>query len=390
VPDHGPLLEGYTVLDLASVGPAARTSRWLADFGASVVKVAPTPKHGAAQVTPWFFAYSGHRGMRRVMVDLKEPAGRDAFLRLAADADVVIESFRPGVVDRLGIGFDDVHAVNPRIVYCSTTGFGQEGPYASYAGHDLGYLAIGGFLDCSGRDAGGAPAIPGATVADSAAGGMHAVMSILAALLRRTATGVGTHLDVAVADGVVALMSLAVDEYLATGVVPGPRHGVLTGKYAWYDLYSCADDRWLAVAVIEPQFFANLCRELGCEQWLGHQYDDDAQAAMRSDFRTAFATRERDEWVAQLAPADTCVAPVYTVPELVEDPHFAARHVLVDAESTEHGTFRQAGWLFAGMERGQPPAEVRDQTVTDTRELLSAAGFTGEEIDELTEKGVVA
>jgi len=386
----GPLLAGYTVLDLASVGPAARTSRWLADYGAEVVKVGPTPKHGAAQITPWFFAYSGHRGMRRALIDLKEAAGRDAFLRLAAGADVVIESFRPGVVTRLGIGYDDVRAVNPGIVYCSTTGFGQDGPYAMHAGHDLGYLAIGGFLDCSGRTAEGGPALPGATVADSAAGGMHAVMSILAALLHRTATGEGTYLDVSVADGVVALMSLAVDEYLATGVVPGPRHGVLTGRYAWYDVYACADGKWLAVGVIEPHFFANLCRELGCEQWLDHQYDDDAQDAMRADFRATFATRDRDNWVAQLAPADTCVAPVYTVPELVDDPHFAARTLFVDAESDERGRFRQAGWLLAGQEREQPPPRVRAQSVTDTGELLEAAGYTSEEIEELREKGVVA
>jgi alpha-methylacyl-CoA racemase len=383
-------LVGYTVLDLASVGPAARTSRWLADFGADVVKVAPTPKHGAAQVTPWFFAYSGHRGMRRVQIDLKEPAGCDAFLRLAAAADVVIESFRPGVVDRLGIGYDDVRAVNPGIVYCSTTGFGQDGPYATYAGHDLGYLALGGFLDCSGRDGAGAPVIPGATVADSAGGGMHAVISILAALLARSATGEGAYLDVAVADGVVALMSLAVDEYLATGEVPGPRHGVLTGKYAWYDVYACADERFLAVAVIEPHFFANLCRELGCDQWLGHQYDDDVQDAMRADFRAALAARTRDEWTAQLAPADTCVAPVYTVPELVDDPHLRARGVIVDAQSDEHGPFRQVGWLFAGMDRDQETPHVRDHAITDTDELLTGAGYTAAEIDELREKGVVA
>jgi alpha-methylacyl-CoA racemase len=386
----GSPLAGYTVLDLASVGPAARTSRWLADFGADVVKIGPTPRHGAAQVTPWFFAYSGHRDMQRVQLDLKEPAGRDAFLRLAASADVVIESFRPGVVDRLGIGYDDVREVNPGIVYCSTTGFGQTGPYAKYAGHDLGYLAVGGFLDCSGRDAAGGPAIPGATVADSAAGGMHAVMSILAALLHRTATDEGAYLDVAVADGVVALMSLAVDEYLATGEVPGPRHGVLTGRYAWYDVYACADGKWVAVGVIEPHFFANLCRELGCEQWLDHQYDDAAQDQMRADFRAAFASRDRDGWVAQLAPADTCVAPVYTVPELVEDPHFAARKVFVDAESTEHGRFQQAGWLFAGMERDRPTAEVRDQATTDTDLVLGAAGYSADEIEALREKGVVA
>jgi len=283
-----------------------------------------------------------------------------------------------------------VRAINPGIVYCSTTGFGQDGPYASHAGHDLGYLALGGFLDCSGRDGDGAPTIPGATVADGAGGGMHAVISILAALLARSATGEGAYLDVAVADGVVALMSLAIDEYLATGEIPGPRHGVLTGKYAWYDVYACADARFVAVAVIEPHFFANLCRELGCDQWLDHQYDDEVQDAMRADFRAAFASRTRDDWVSQLAPADTCVAPVYTVPELVDDPHLRARGVIIDADSDEHGPFRQVGWLFAGMDRDQDTPHVRDPAITDTDDLLTGAGYTAAEIDELREKGVVA
>src|SRR5437867_7290167 len=151
------LLAGVTVLDLSSVGPAARTSRWLADYGARVVKVGPPPRQSGVQIVPPFYAYSGHRGMRRVLLDLKSPAGRDAFLRLAARADVVIESFRPGVADRLGIGDAAVRAANPRIVYCSTSGYGQSGPRARWAGHDLNYLAAGGYLDCSGRAAGGGP-----------------------------------------------------------------------------------------------------------------------------------------------------------------------------------------------------------------------------------------
>ena len=170
------------MLDLGSVGPAARTSRWLADYGATVVKVGPTPKDGAVQIDPVFHSYGGHRAHEARAPRPQGPAGREAFLRLAEQADVVIESFRPGVVARLGIGYDDVKAVNPGIVYCSTTGFGQEGPYSKWAGHDLGYLGVGGYLYCSGRDAHGGPAIPGATVGDGAAGGMHAVMSILAAL----------------------------------------------------------------------------------------------------------------------------------------------------------------------------------------------------------------
>jgi alpha-methylacyl-CoA racemase len=385
------LLAGYTVLDLGSVGPAARTSRWLADYGATIVKVGPTPKDGAVQIDPVFHSYGGHRGMKRVRLDLKDATGREAFLRLAERADVVIESFRPGVVARLGIGYDDVKAVNPGIVYCSTSGFGQDGPYSRWAGHDLGYLGMGGYLYCSGRGPDGGPAIPGATVGDGAAGGMHAVMSILAALLHRNSTGEGTYLDVAVVDGVLSMMSLLVDEYLATGTEPGPRHGVLTGRYAWYDVYECADGKWLAVGVIEPHFFLNLCRELGCERWTReHQYDDSVQHEMRADFRAAFLTRDRDDWVAQLGPADTCVAPIYSIPELVDDPHLRARHDFVRARHADHGSFEQVGWVLAGMERNQPEPQLRDSSVTDTDELLGAAGYSAAELAELRQKGTIA
>jgi alpha-methylacyl-CoA racemase len=385
-----PALDGITVLDLASVGPAARTSRWLADYGASVVKVGPPPSQGGVQITPPFYAYGGHRGMQRALLDLKSPAGVDAFLRLAAGADVVIESFRPGVVDRLGIGYSAVKRVNPDIVFCSTTGYGQDGPHAQWAGHDLNYLAAGGYLDCTGRDANGGPALPGATIADSAGGGMHAAMAILAALVQRAATGEGAYLDVSIADGVVALMALAIDEYLATGEVPGPRHGLLTGRYACYDLYECADARWLSVAAIEPRFWANLCRLLGCDQWATHQTDDDLQDAIRADLRAAFATRDRDDWVATLGPADTCVAPVASIPEVVADPHLQARTAFVEATRTEGAPFRQVGWVLAGMNRNQPSPVVRGATVTDTDALLVGAGFDTETLAALRVEGVIA
>ena len=384
------MLHGITVLDLASVGPAARTSRWLADYGASVVKIGPPPGQDGVQITPPYYAYGGHRAMQRCLLDLKAPAGVDAFLRLAARADVVIESFRPGVVDRLGIGYPAVKAVNPGVVFCSTTGYGQDGPHAQWAGHDLNYLATGGYLDCTGRDERNGPALPGATIADSAGGGMHAVMAILAALVRRAATGDGAYLDVSVADGVVALMSLAIDEYLATGEVPGPRHGLLTGRFACYDVYECADGRWVSVAAIEPRFWANLCRALGCEQWAAHQTDDDAQAAIRADLRAAFATHDRDHWVTTLGPADTCVAPVASIPEVVADPHLQARTVFVEAQRSGKGSFRQVGWVLAGMDREQAAPIVRDPSITDTDALLAAAGLDESTVASLRAEGVVA
>jgi alpha-methylacyl-CoA racemase len=385
---EGPLA-GTLVLDLSTVGPATRCTRLLADYGARVVKLGPPPKAGATPLVPPFHAYSGQRGLERAQIDLKAPAGRDAFLRLASRADVVVESFRPGVVDRLGIGYAAVRAVNPGIVYCSTSGYGQDGPYATRAGHDLDYLATGGYLHMSGRDGDGRPPLPGATVADIAAGGLHAAAAVLAALVGRATTGEGAHLDVAVADGVLWMLSLYVDEYLATGEAPGPGHYVLTGRYACYDVYPAGDGGWLAVAAIEPVFWANLCRSLGLDRWIEHQTDDDAQDVIRADLRSALAARGRDEWVALLADADTCVAPVLTIPEVVADPQVAARGSVVRATHPDRPPFRQLGPLLAGTPRRATYA-LPDATVTDTVDLLAGAGLRPDEIDALAAEGVIA
>ena len=386
--DDRPLLEGVTVLVLASVGPAARAARWLADWGATVVEVGPIPRDRDLQITPPTHAYAAHRGMRRLMVDLQAENGRNAFLRLAAKADVVIESFRPGVVDRLGVGYEAVRVLNPGIVYCSTTGYGQTGPRSSWAGHDLNYLAVGGYLHCSGRDERGGPALPGATVADSAAGGLHAVAAVCAALVARAATGEGVHLDVSVADGVLALMSLAIDEHLAEGVQPGPREGLLTGRYAWYDLYQAADGGWLAVAAIEPKFFANLCHILGCEQWIDRQYNDDVET-MRADFTAAFASRSRDDWVAELAPADACVSPVLDVPGVVADGQYGARGAFVEGAHPTSGRLRQVGTPLA---RQVDPVvlEIPDWTATATEELLVEVGVAPDTVTAWRTEGVIA
>ena len=386
--DDRPLLEGVTVLVLASVGPAARAARWLTDWGATVVEVGPIPRDRDLQITPPTHAYAAHRGMRRLMVDLQAENGRDAFLRLAAKADVVIESFRPGVVDRLGVGYEAVRVLNPGIVYCSTTGYGQTGPRSSWAGHDLNYLAVGGYLHCSGRDERGGPALPGATVADSAAGGLHAVAAVCAALVARAATGEGAHLDVSVADGVLALMSLVIDEHLAEGVQPGPREGLLTGRYAWYDLYQAADGGWLAVAAIEPKFFANLCHILGCEQWIDRQYDDNVET-MRADFTAAFASRNRDDWVAELAPADACVSPVLDVPGVVADGQYGARGAFVEVAHPTSGRLRQVG---APLARQVDPVvlEIPDWTATATEELLDEVGVAPDTVTAWRTEGVIA
>jgi alpha-methylacyl-CoA racemase len=341
------VLAGITVLDLSSVGPGSRCSWILADLGADVVKVlAPA---SAGRIDPPFHSYGAGRGTRRIEIDLKTDA--EAFLELAAGADVIVESYRPGVADRLGIGYAAVRERNPRIVYAAVTGYGQDGPAAGWAGHDLNYLAVGGYLACQGTRADGGPALPGATVADSAGGGMHAAISILAALLRRARTREGAYLDVSTTEGVLYLMALQIDQYLAIGEEAGPETTLLTGRYACYDVYPCRDGKWISVGAIEHQFFANLCRALECEQYASAQFDDKMQDEIRATFRATFATRDRDDWVGELAPLDTCVAPVLAVSEVPQHAQIIARGLVWEAERPEHGRFSQLGPLVAGSER---------------------------------------
>lgn len=383
-------LDGVRVLNLASVGPAARAARWLADYGADVVAVGPVPGAGTVQVTPPYHAYGGDRDIRRILLDLKDGAGTEAFLRLAARADVIIESFRPGVVDRLGIGYAAVRNVNDGIVYCSTSGFGQDGPHHAWAGHDVNYLAMGGYLDCSGRDVSGQPLLPGTTVADTAAGGMHAVMAIQAALIGRRASGTGAYLDVSVVDGVLALMSMQIDQYLATGEPVGPGRGMLHGQYACYGTYRTRDDRWLSVAAIESKFWANLCRELGLEKWIAGQLDESAQEQIRLDLSSAFAGRDRDEWVALLSGRDTCVAPVLSVAEAADGEQVSARGRLGVVTHPVYGQFRQLLPTLAGTRIPAEPVHLPDRGITDTDAVLGEAGLAPSEITRLREKGVIA
>ena len=381
-----PFLDGIRVLDFATVGPAARCSRALSDYGARVVKLGAP---GGINRQPPFHSYAGGRGTQRMGLDLKAEAGVETFLRMAEKADVVIESFRPGVMARLDVGYEAVRARNPRIVYCSTSGYGQDGPYSQWAGHDINYLSMSGFLDCTQPRGDGGPPLPGATIADIAAGGMQAAIAILAAIVKRDRTGEGEYLDVSVADGALWCMSLWIDEHLATGVVPGPGHSILTGRYAWYDTYGTKDGGWLAVGSIEAQFFANLCKLLELEKWLPHQLDEDRQSEMRTDFAAAFKTKTRDEWTELLAGANTCVTPVLSVPEVVADPHFEARKVFVTAQHETEGSFRQLGPLLAGGDRSALHADLPSPSSTQMNEVLRDSGFSETEIGRLQADGVV-
>jgi alpha-methylacyl-CoA racemase len=382
-------LQGITVLNLASVGPAARCARILADYGARIIKVGPTPRKGGVQIQPPFHTYSASRGMEQVQIDLKAEEGKAAFMKLAATADVVIESFRPGVVGRLGIDYEAINKINPRVIYCATSGFGQEGPRSQWAGHDVNYLAVGGFLGCTARGEHGVPPLPGGTIADSAGGGMHAVISVMAALVNREKTGQGEYLDVSIADGVLSFMALYVDQYLATDHEVGPETAMLTGRYACYNTYATKDGGGLSVGAIEPAFWKNLCELTGLEKWLAHQTDDEVRGQVIADFREVFLTKTRDEWSELLADKNTCVAPILSMSEVATDQGYAARNAFVEAKHPEKGVFQQVGPVLAGGDRSVRNYDVPDLAVTDTDQIFTEAGMSPEEVSRLRESGVL-
>jgi len=307
---------------------------------------------------------------------------------LANTADVIVDSFRPGVADKLGVGFEALHVHNPRLIYAATSGYGQFGPYRDRAGHDINYLAIGGFLATQGTRADGGPAIPGATVADSAGGGMHAAIAILAALVRRAHTNEGVFLDVSTTEGVLALTSLNVDEYLATGNEPGPGTTLLTGRYACYDVYRARDGKWLAVGAIESKFFANLCNALGLPDLATLQRDDARQDEVRDQLSQAFLKKDRDQWVRELADADTCVTPVLSIAEVTQDVHLNARDAFSHIDGQYEKDLRQVAPVIAGALRGDRHEAV-DQTHTDTAELLATTGLDSADIAALIKEGVI-
>jgi alpha-methylacyl-CoA racemase len=382
----GPL-HGLRVVELAGIGPGPHAAMLLGDLGADVVRI-ERPGKGAGPATEPGRDYL-LRNRRSVAANLKSDEGRDLVLKLVEKADVLIEGFRPGVTERLGLGPQDCEKVNEKLIYARMTGWGQTGPRSQQAGHDINYISLNGVLHAIGRE-GERPVPPLNLVGDFGGGSMFLVVGILSALWEREHSGKGQVIDAAMVDG-SSVLSAMMWAFRGMGMWSDERGvNMLDTGAPYYDTYTCADGRFVAVGAIEPQFFANLCRALGCERWIEHQQDDGVQDAIRTDFRAAFATKDRDDWVDTLGPADTCVSAVASVPDVVADPHFAARQTFADAHDAGHGPFRQLGRVLAGQERGGPTVEVRDPTVTDTDDLLRAAGLDDTEIEALFREGAVA
>ncbi|MBN7796923.1 CoA transferase [Parahaliea mediterranea] len=376
-----------TVINLASVGPGARAAQILADLRYSVIQVGVPTSRGALQIEPEAYAYGASRFVRHLRIDLKSISGRRAFHLLIEKADVLIESFRPGVMKKLELDYESLCKVNSSLVYCSVSGYGQQGRYSQWAGHDINYLAVSGFLDCSGRDINGVPAIPGATVADSAGGGMQAVIGIQSALLNRQVTGDGKYLDVSVLDGMLSMMSLHIDKYLATGEQVSAGNDLLTGKYAWYSCYRTADEKFVSIGAIESKFYRNLCVELGLPEYTEQQFDLSVQEELRGKLAKVIASETRLHWVKVLCSRDTCVAPVLGIDEVVSDPHLLERGTFNHVSVGPEARFKQLGPMIAGSE---PIEEVEvERGRSQAREILREVGAGSVEIDAWIEEGTL-
>ena len=376
---------------MAWLGPGPFCATMLGDLGADVIKVYEAhPERRGGPIMFFFDATQpGFRNCRTMGIDLKAEAGRDVFYDLVKTADVVMEGFRPGVVKRLGVDYDTIKGINPRIVYASLTGYGQEGPYRDLVGHDINYIAIAGLLGLTGP-AGGAPVIPGTVIADFAAGGMSAAIGILAALRARERSGKGQYVDMAMTDAVVEMTSMHITPYLHGGTVPQRGETMFTGGYPWYNVHETKDGKYIGIGALEPWFFANLCQLLDCEHFIPHQFDlGEKREEMFRYFRETFLTKTRDEWVALLRQKDTCVAPVYSIDEMVSDPQLIARRMILESDHPTVGRVKQVGSMH---KLSDSPVEARNWSTRFgqyTDEILRELGYDDVKIEELREADAI-
>ena len=384
-------LAGVRVLDLTRLLPGGFLAGVLADLGAQVVKVEePLAGDGLRATQPRIGPYGSMwwalgRGRRSLAVDLKDPRGADLVGRLAASSDVVVEGFRPGVADRLGVGWAELSRRNPRLVYASLTGYGSDGPMRTAAGHDVDYLAYAGVLAMTGPP-GGPPSMPGVQVADLGGASLLGI-GLLAALVRAQRTGEGAHVEVAMYDAALAWTSVHAAATWASGRSPGPAGSILSGLLPCYALYECADGRWLAVGALEPPFWASVCAVLRTPHLLDRQLDP----AARTEVAAVVRGRTLADWVEAFDGVDACVAPVLDLGEALAHPLAAAR-AMVRSEPLGDGTGTSAPVLgsavrvdgVASSAAGPPPALGADSVA-----LAEEAGLSSAEVQALLSAGVL-
>ena len=388
-------LHGLKILDFSTLLPGPYATMLLADLGAEVLHVV---RPGAYDlVSEWGSRIEGTgvtgvaawlgRNKRSIYLDLKQPAAIEAVKRMLADYDVVLEQFRPGVMDRLGLGYEALRTVNPRLIYCSISGYGQAGPMRDHAGHDCNFLARAGILDAAGRREGG-PSLYNFQIGDIASGASNAVIAILAAAYHRQATGEGQYIDVAMSDGVVPFNTMGGAAFLAGDPAPEREGGMLNGG-GLYDLYECADGRYLSICSLEPKFYLRLCDGLGKPEWKDGKLLTEQPGEWKRQLRELVKTKPLSEWAAIFEPLDACVEPVLTLAEAAEDEQLKARGMWpeVPFAHVKGASVRQMG---NPIRLSATPVEYRHAGYPDgyqTREVLAALGYGEAEIARMSGLG---
>jgi crotonobetainyl-CoA:carnitine CoA-transferase CaiB-like acyl-CoA transferase len=393
-------LEGVRVLDLSRLLPGGFCSLLLADFGAEVLKVEDTgmgdyvrwaPPHvdGAERSASGALFLALNRNKRSIRIDLKTDEGREVLLRLAREHDVLLESFRPGVLDRLGVGYERLREENPALVYCAITGYGQDGPYRDRSGHDMNYLGLVGLLGLSG-EADGPPVQSAGQIADLGGGALMAAFGILAALRERDRSGKGQLVDVSMADGALSWLAMVAAEQLVGGVPARRGQLPLAGSLLCYRPYACADG-WVTLGALEPKFWAAWCRGVGREDLVAHQFEAPGSAA-HVEVEAIFAERTREEWTAFAGEHDCCLEPVLELDEALSSELIRAREMVVSID--QPGAAEPVRLLGVPVKLSRTPGDPRrlpgPSLGEDTDAVLAAIGYSAAEVARLKAAGAVA
>ena len=397
-------LDGIKVLDFSRNAPGMFATMILGDLGADVLMIERPMDETRAAYERIVAGIEGpederrhaafnalQRNKRSIALNLKSSEALEVFRRLATDADVVVEGFRPGVVDRLGVGYQQVKQINPRAVYCSVSGYGQTGPYSQMAGHDINYISFAGALGLIGDSPDGKPIIPLNLVADYAGGGLCGTVGILAALMAREKTGQGQYVDIAMTEGVLYMLCGLIGDALAQGYRATRGGDRLNGGSPFYNVYRTADGKYFSIAAIEPWFWENLCRAIGREDLIPHQQAGaERRAEIASTLQAVFLTKTRDEWFEALRDANISVGKVYNLDEALSDPQAIERGMVVELEApgVSEGNVTQPGIPF---HLSETPGKVRHAgsvTGQQTEEVLKSLGYTSIQIDGLLARGV--
>jgi crotonobetainyl-CoA:carnitine CoA-transferase CaiB-like acyl-CoA transferase len=390
----GPLAS-LKVLDFSTLLPGPFASLLLADMGAEVLRIESPTRMDLLRVLPPHdqgvsasHAYL-NRNKRSLALDLKQPEALEVIKQLLQEYDIVLEQFRPGVMERLGLGYDALKAINPKLIYVSITGYGQTGPYKDRAGHDINYLALAGLASYTGHaDSGPLPL--GMQVADIAGGSLHGVIGLLAAVIARQQTGQGQHLDVSMTDCVFSLNAMAGAGYLACGEEPGREDQMLNGG-SFYDYYRSRDGRWFSVGSLEPAFMKQLCAALGLEELetLGLSPEPALQKALKNALRIEFETHDFAELCALFASLDACVEPVLSLGEAVRHPQLKARALVTDVPRGDGTTQAQMACPLKFSQGLPEPRHIGAAIGQHTDQVLKELGYSAERIEELRRAKVV-